>query len=187
MNRGDENTSFEKVYVLHYSRLKRFAREYVLVEEDAENIVHDVFTGLWERWDTFSSHSNLLAFLFMSVKNKCVDHLRRKVLFQKAEDKITEEYFLTLRANLQSLDVFNHSFSDERDIEQRIAQAIQTLPEKCREIFIKSKIEGKKQKEISEELNISVKTIESQITIAYKKLRNELKDYLPLFFFLFIE
>jgi len=182
----DNDVYFEKVYVLHYSRLKRFAKEYVLVEEDAENIVHDVFTELWERWDTFSSHNNLLAFLFLSIKNKCIDLLRRKVISHKAENKIMEEYVLTLRTNLQSLDVFNQDVMNEEDIELQITRAINSLPEKCREIFVKNKIEGKKQREISEELNISIKTVEAQISIAYKKLRTELKDYIPLFIFLSI-
>ena len=60
-----------------------------------------------------------------------------------------------------------------------------SLPGKCREIFLKSKIEGKKQKEIAEEMNISINTVETQMGIAYKKLRSELKDYFPLFVFLY--
>ena len=58
------------------------------------------------------------------------------------------------------------------------------LHEKCREIFVKSRIEGKKHAEIAAELNISTKTVENQMTIAYKKLRSSLKDYLPLLLFL---
>lgn len=61
---------------------------------------------------------------------------------------------------------------------------VDSLPEKCREIFIKSKIEGKKQKDIAAELNISLKTVENQMGIAYKKIKSELKDYLPLLIFL---
>ena len=61
---------------------------------------------------------------------------------------------------------------------------IDSLPEKCREIFIKSKIEGKRQKDIATELNISLKTVENQMAIAYKKIKGELKDYLPLLLFL---
>ena len=61
---------------------------------------------------------------------------------------------------------------------------VDSLPEKCREIFIKSKIEGKKQKDIAAELNISLKTVENQMDIAYKKIKSELKDYLPLLIFL---
>ena len=78
-----------------------------------------------------------------------------------------------------------HPEQGEDDVEQLLSKVIDSLPERCREIFLKSKIEGKKQKEIAEEMNISINTVETQMGIAYKKLRNELKDYFPLFIFLY--
>ncbi|MDD4921894.1 MAG: RNA polymerase sigma-70 factor [Bacteroidales bacterium] len=182
--KAENNTSFEDLYVLYYSRMKRFAKEYVLLEEDAENIVHDVFTDLWERWDVLSSHNNLFAFLFLSLKNKCIDFLRHKATVQKVESATIEEYQLALRVNYYSLESFDQNLFTEKDIETIINKALDHLPEQCRKIFVKNKIEGKKQKEIAEELNISVNTVENQMAIAYKKLRKELKDLLPLFLFL---
>jgi RNA polymerase sigma-70 factor (ECF subfamily) len=176
---------FKEIYVSHYSKLKRFAKEYVVADEDAENIVQDVFTHLLENWTLLSTYQNIFSYLFLITKNKCTDFLRHKMVVQKAADEIAEEYYLSLKASFDSLDSFNqHSFSQE-DIEEIVQKALNTLPERCREIFIKNKIEGKKQKEIAEELNISVNTIESQMAIAYKKLRIELKDLFPLFLFLF--
>jgi len=176
---------FEETYVSYYERMKRFAQQYVIREEDAENIVHDIFADLWEHWTLFSSHNNLLAFLFLAVKNKCIDFLRKKTTSQQVEDKLQEEYLLTLRANLASLDNFDEELSSEERIQSLIKKAVDSLPDKCREIFLMNKIEGKKQKEIAKELNISIKTVEAQMGIAYKKLRTELKDFLPLFFFIF--
>ena len=69
--------TFEDVYVTYFSRMKYFAMEYVLSEEDAENIVQDVFTELWERRDLLVFNINLVAFLFTSIKNKCIDFLRQ--------------------------------------------------------------------------------------------------------------
>lgn len=178
-----DSLAFKDVYILYYPRLKRFTKEYILIEEDAENIVHDVFADLWEHWDTFSSHNNLLAFLFISVKNRCIDLLRRNTKLRHIENAIAKEYQLALSANCNALESFMPDIYGEKELEDRIEAAINSLPERCREIFIKSKLEGKKHKEISEELNISVKTIESQMAIAYKKLRDELKDLLPLFIF----
>ena len=68
--------TFEDVYVTYFSRMKYFAMEYVLSEEDAENIVQDVFTELWERRDLLVFNINQVAFLFTSIKNKCIDFLR---------------------------------------------------------------------------------------------------------------
>ena len=90
----------------------------------------------------------------------------------------------TLRMKYESLEAFDEGFFSDDDIEEIINKAVESLPEKCREIFIKSKIEGKKQKEIAKELNLSINTIETQMEIAYKKLRIELKDFLPLFIFI---
>lgn len=175
---------FEEMYVSYFSRMKNFAREYVLSEEDAENIVQDIFTELWEKKELLKCGMNLVAFLFTSVKNRCIDHLRHQVVMQEAVNRMHEEYRLTLRVKLASLELFDQSLLSEQEIEKIVTGIIDSLPGKCREIFIKSKIEGRKQKEIAAELNISLKTVENQMNIAYKKLRAELKDYLPLLLFL---
>ena len=145
-----QHIDFEQIYLSYFSKMKRFAREYVLSDEDAENIVQDVFLDFWEKKELLPLPINILAYLFTSIKNRCIDFLRHKIVQKEVENKI-----------------------------------IDSLPERCREIFLKSKIEGKKQKEIAEEMNISINTVETQMGIAYKKLRNELKDYFPLFIFLY--
>ncbi len=162
--------------------MKSFAREYVLSEKDAEDIVQDIFIELYEK-DKKYDPVNQTAYLFTSIKNRCIDHLRRKKLEQEAANHLQEEYFLTLRMKLDSLEILDLSISD-REIEKVLEEALQSLPERCRAIFIKHKIEGEKQKEIAEELRISPKTVENQLTIAYKKLRIALKNYAPLIFLL---
>ena len=175
---------FEEIYVSWFSRMKYFALEYVVSEEDAENIVQDVFTELWERKEILAYDVNLVALLFTSIKNRCIDLLRHRIVVKEAVNLIQEEYQATLRMKLASLELFDQSLLSEQDIERIITEVVDSLPEKCREIFIKSKIEGKKQKDIAAELNISLKTVENQMAIAYKKIKSELKDYLPLLIFL---
>lgn len=184
MKEQKEHIDFKDVYVTYYSRMKHFAQEYVLSEADAENIVQDVFLEVWKRRDVLAYHVNLIAFLFTSVKNECLDFLQHKVIEEKAVTHIKEEYTRTLQMKYESLEAFDEGFFSEDDIETLITKAIDSLPEKCREIFIRSKIEGKRQKEIAEELGISINTIETQMGIAYKKLKTELKDVLPLLIFL---
>jgi len=175
---------FEEIYISYFFRLKQFALEYVLSEEDAENIVQDVFTALWERNEMTNINSNLIPFLFVAIKNRSINLLRHRAVMQKTANKIQEEYQLTLQVKLASLEMFDDSLFDEEDVEQIVTSVINSLPDRCREIFIKSKIEGKKQKEIAEEMNISIKTVEAQMSIAYKKIKTELKDYFPLLLFL---
>lgn len=146
-----------------YSRAKYFIRE------NQEILAYDV---------------NLVALLFTSIKNRCIDLLRHRIVVKEAVNLIQEEYQATLRMKLASLELFDQSLLSEQDIERIITEVVDSLPKKCREIFIKSKIEGKKQKDIAAELNISLKTVENQMAIAYKKIKSELKDYLPLLIFL---
>ena len=96
-----------------------------------------------------------------------------------------EEYRLTLQMKYYSLEELDEGIFEKDDIEQLLSRIINSLPEKCKSIFLKSKLEGKKQKEIAEEMNISINTVETQMGIAYKKLRNELKNHISLFLFLY--
>ena len=175
---------FEHIYRIYFSKMKRFAKEYVLSEDDAENLVQDVFVELWEKRSHFMNRVNLIAFLFTSVKNRAINLLRRRVIEQKATNQLQEEYMITIQMHLDSLEALDQNIFSEQDIDELISSAIDSLPEKCREIFILSKIEGKKQKEVAEILNISVNTVETQIGIAYKKLKTKLKKFTPIYIFL---
>lgn len=173
-NNVDIQTDFDKIYVMYFSRMHRFAKEYVLSDEDAENIVQDVFLMLWEKRTVLDVQVSLLSYLFSLVKNRCLDFLRHQI--------VVEDYKQELSAKLIALEQFNYIFNTDEDLERLFSSAIDKLPERCREIFIKSRLDGKKYREIAEELNLSVNTVENQMTIALKKLRAELKDYLPLLF-----
>ena len=178
--------SFRQVYISHFYRMKRFAKEYVMLDEDAENIVHNVFLELWEKREIIGLPINLNAFLFTVTKNKCYNHLKHKKVIWEAATKMREEQKLALQMKFESLKAFDDDLFAEESVEKILERVVSSLPEKCREIFIKSRLEGKKHKDIASELNISVNTIETQMGIAYKKLRSELKDYLPLLVFLTI-
>ena len=134
--------------------MKRFACRYVLFEEDAENIVHDTFLDLLEKKETLVSHMNILAFLFTSVKNRCIDHLRNQSVRQRTVENLKEEYNLALQMSLDSLEAFDLNLLSENNTEAILTKAIDSLPERCREIFILSKIEGLKQKDIARQLRI---------------------------------
>ena len=178
--------NFDSIYINNFSRLFLFAKEYVLFDEEAENIVQDIFLMLWEKREALRVDVSLTAYLFTLVKNKCIDFLRHQMVEQMYSENVKHEYNEELNVKLFALESFDHNFSSEEDIETLLRNAIDKLPERCRLIFIKSRIEGKKYKEIAEELNLSVNTVEGQISIALKKLREELKDYLPLLLFLYI-
>lgn len=175
---------FEDIYHTYYPRMKRFAQEYVMREEDAENITQDIFLELWESRALIPTHTNLFSYLFTTVKNRCTDFLRHQMVVQKTAEKIQNHYQQELSMKFQSLEMFDDEIFGESDVETVVQQAIGELPDRCRQIFVMNKLEGKKQKDIARELDISIHTVESQMGIAYKRLRESLKDYLPLLVFL---
>lgn len=183
---SQHSSQFEEIYLSHYARMKRFATEYVIQEEDAENIVQDVFLDLWEQKFVMMSHNQLFTWLFTATKNRCLDFLRHQTVIKKGAEKMRDEYNMELQMKLQSLEAFDDKIFSEPDMETIVQKAIESLPEKCREIFVMNKIEGKKQKAIAAELNISLHTVESQMAIAHRKLKEALKEYIPLLFFLLI-
>ncbi|WP_064976189.1 RNA polymerase sigma-70 factor [Alistipes provencensis] len=178
-----DRKDFSHIYITYYARMKRFAREYVVLAEDAENIVQDVFLELWGNWDRMQDSANLFAYLYLAVKNRSIDFLRRRSVSLRAEEHITREYRLTLQLNYEALTAFDDVSSAE-ELERMLNEALSALPERCRQIFVMSKLEGRKQYEIARTLGISVNTVESQMAIAYRKLRAVLKNYSPLLLFL---
>lgn len=152
--------NFSDLYLTYYSKLVRFAKEFVEHEEDAENITQDVFTDLWEKRDFITHIENMNAYLFRLVRNRCLDYLRHKVFEQR--------YMESLQLSCEEDAVEDH------DTEILIRAAINSLPKRCRDIFLLSRVEGLKYREISEHLGISVNTVECQMGIALKKLRMKL-------------
>lgn len=167
--------SFSELYLTYYPKLVRFAKEFVMLEEDAENITQDVFTALWERREYLDRIENMNAYLFRLVRNRCLDYLKHKIFEQRYIENIQTHYIIELNLKLQSLDRFDASdFSEEKDAAILVRAAINGLPKRCRDIFLLSRVEGLKYKEISERLGISVNTVECQMGIALKKLRMKL-------------
>lgn len=177
---------FKNFYINWHNRAVKFAQYYVLVEEDAENIVQDVFMRIYERLEDFDRATFLGSYLFTAIKNECLKTLQHRIAKQKAMSDYRSDYVLPMQLKYDSLEVMDTNFRDEQSIEELLQHAIDSLPEKCRQIFVMHKLEGKKQKEVAEALGISESTVQVQMGIAYRKLRKELKDCMPLFIFLFL-
>lgn len=135
--------TFEEVYVSYFSRMKHFAMEYVLSEEDAENIVQDVFVDLWERRDLLAFNMNLVAYLFTSIKNKCIDFLRHKLIAKQVTDRIQEEYQFTLKLKLASLEAFNQSVFSEEDVEKLATKSSIHCPRNVAKSLSRAGLKGK--------------------------------------------
>ena len=176
-------SDFEKLYSRYYPKMVRFVTAYVLTRTDAENIVQDIFLDLLEKENVGSIH-NLNAYLFRMAKNKSVDFLRHRIMREKKEDSIKDSMLREYNTLLYFIEKFDErDFSDE-ELNAVILRSIESLPEKCREIFVLNKLEGMKYAEIAEMMNLSENTVRNHIALAVKKLQKLLKDHPLLFLFL---
>lgn len=123
--------------------------------------------------DLKSNDIENVRYIFIAVKNKCLDFLKlKKHLYNLSYVNRNELNLLFEMVDPHESD--EDSSKIKTDIEYSISQAINNLPEKCRQIFVEKRLKGEKQKNIAQRHNISIKTIEKQMNIAYKKLRTEL-------------
>jgi len=175
--------AFSGVYMRYFSKLLRFSRFYVLSGEEAENIVQDIFADIWGRMDVLDGIRNMDAYLFTLVKNRCLDYLRSQLPVNEKKHTLQDITGKELEFKLFSLQQVDENLLSVDDVEELLQHAIEKLPERCRKIFVLSRVEGLKNREIAERLQISLSTVENQMTIAIRKLKSELKDYLPLILF----
>jgi RNA polymerase sigma-70 factor (ECF subfamily) len=168
---------FRNLYLSYSRAMVRFAEEFVGSREEAENIVHDAFTDIWEAKPQGLTEKYLTTILFTAIRNRCIDYLRHRIVVRKVEDLMQEAFRREMQMKLDSLEALEPDFllPENGDPKVQLAQAIEALPEKCRRIFVMSKLEGRKQKDIAAELKISLHTVETQMGIAYRKLKELLK------------
>jgi RNA polymerase sigma-70 factor (ECF subfamily) len=169
---GDEQ-AFELLFRKYYVRLCGFANKFLNDHEEAQNIVQDVFTKIWEGREDIELDDSLKSYIFKATQNLCLNKITRN----KVESKYLEIY-RQVYINNRTLSASESLFAKE--LESNIAVAIDKLPGKCKKIFELSRIEGLKYSEIAEILHISIKTVEAQMSKALRTLRIELKDYLTI-------
>jgi len=168
---GDQS-AYEMIFRFYYPGLVLFASQYVMYEEDAEEIVQDFFVRVWQKRDQVNQTGTLKPYFFTSVKNSSLNFLYK----QKHQDKLIQEIVKISENNLlYQPDVFVMS-----DLQDAIRKAVNSLPPKCREVFILSRINGLKNEDIANKLNLSKRTVETHVSNGLKQLRIELKDYMGL-------
>ncbi|MBN2275495.1 MAG: RNA polymerase sigma-70 factor [Bacteroidales bacterium] len=168
---------FEKLFREHFTALCYFARKYLGDLDSSKEIVHSVFIKIWENRSQFDWDKPAKSYLFTSVYNRSMNFIRDNRKFVAHDPSELREEFTDTAAFADNMEV--------AELEGKIKSALQRLPEKCREVFELSRFEGKKYAEIAVQLNISLKTVESQMSKALKILKDELKEYL-YFFIIFL-
>lgn len=166
------------MFRLYYDKLLHISKGYLGTIEDAEEIVQNVFLKVWELKNNFDRIESVNNYLYTMTKNACLDQIKHEKVknsFSKNyyEEKIAVRYQFIIDEAASSL--------LESELEKRILHAIESLPEKCKNIFVKSRVDGMKHSEIAEVLHISKRTVDNHISYALKHMKLHLKEFLTLF------
>ncbi|MEZ5106910.1 MAG: RNA polymerase sigma-70 factor [Draconibacterium sp.] len=183
--RNNDEVAFKVIYNNYYPRLYFFILEFIPLKDLAENIVQDTFITLWNKRRELREDTNLASYLFSVAKNNCLYRLRDSRYKQKLFSNSLN--IGELQLNTEALSAIDTSTFAFQEIEQIIEKTLEGLSPQCRRVFELSRFEDLKNREIAEELDVSVKTVEGHITKSLKILKEALKDYLPLVAFLFIQ
>jgi RNA polymerase sigma-70 factor (ECF subfamily) len=165
----DSLNRFSRLYKKHAPGMLFYARKFVDFQT-AEDIVHDVFLKLWNHNSFLIIDQTIGSYLLRSVRNACFDYLKRQIIRDDYRSSVVLE--LKIEELSYSDNLINNLINEEQITS--LYQAIEQLPEKCKEIFKLAYIEERKNAEVAQMLHISVRTVESQIYKALKKLRSVL-------------
>lgn len=164
-----DERQLEELFKLHFQYLCNFAKQYVGDMNVAQDITQKVFIRLWEKRSELDPASSLKSYLFTSVKNRCLNHIR--------DNKKYQSKILDVDCGDFDLAIEEDPFAEE-ELSEKIAAALASLPPTCRKVFEMSRFQGMKYAEIAEELSVSQKTVEAHMSKALKILREALKQYL---------
>lgn len=170
MKEGDQK-AFEALFRSYYPGLCQYATRLLNDAQMAEETVQELFVRLWEKRSRNVIETSVKNYLFRSVKNQCLNYIKH--------NQIKLAYAQKVLAEAETSSSEDHEA--EAELIRKIEESIASLPDKRREIFRLNRQEGLKYREIAEKLNISVKTVETQMGLALKSLREKLRDFLLLF------
>lgn len=173
-----DKAAFEELFRSYFTPLCSFAQKFVRDADEAKDIVHNVFINLWNKRKEIDLETSLKSYLFQGVHNRSLNYIRdnkKLVQFDAPQNKAELGKYLESRDHLVS-----------SEAESRINRALDDLPDKCREIFLMNRFDGLKYREIAEKLNISIKTVETQMSRALKSLRERLSDMITVLIIMLI-
>lgn len=168
---GSDTRALERLYLYFYPKLFSFTKTMVTQAEPAEEIVEDVFIRLWENRTALCKINNLKVYLFVAVRNKALNYLE-----WKSRDIIS--YLETYPVDIPSANNTPDNLMITKEMAMRINKAVESLPPKCKLIFTLVREEQLKYREVADILDISPRTVDTQMTIATKKIASAINLYL---------
>ncbi len=161
------------IFRTYYQPLCNYAYSFLNDRDEAEEVVQASFITVWEKRNSMDIESSFKSYLYRMVRNSCLNVIKHEKVKQQHSN-----YQVAFGEN--SHEPVSQAVL-KTELENKIQEAMKTLPEQCRLVFQLSRFEELKYSEIAEQLQISVKTVENHMGKALKIMREQLKDYLPLF------
>ena len=156
--------AFKILFEAYSEQLYLYAAGFLGDREEARDIVQDAFVYLWENRKKIAYTGSLYSYLLRSVKNSCIDY--------KMHEKVKEKYIREMEYLQDEAEEVSDNFEESY---KRLQKVIDSLPPKCKEIFVLGCVEGYSYKEVATRLGVSVNTVKTQIKLAYKKVKSELE------------
>ncbi|MDR1585634.1 MAG: RNA polymerase sigma-70 factor [Prevotellaceae bacterium] len=178
LKRGEEK-AYRYLFDAHYPLLCRIAAEFLKDDFLAETIVGDVIFHLWEKRDTIEIHISIRAYLVRAVRNRCINYLQQEYV-RKETSLSSVAGLLDSDTGFAVSDSYPPAMLLEKELEEKISESIESLPEECRAVFKMSRFEDMTYQEIAEKRAISVNTVKYHIKNALAKLSADLGKYLTL-------
>lgn len=176
MVEGDES-AFKYFFDTYYDDLCNFVNSYIRDEIIAEDIVQNIFIYLWEKKELLPPNCSIKSYLYAASKNKSLNYLRN----QKNKAHIIEKFM-----SLESIvEYTTDQYLEIEELKVAVGKAVNQLPEQCKKIYQQSRDHGFTNKEIAAKLGISLKTVENQMTIAIRKIKENLRSYQSFLFAFF--
>ena len=179
---GNEKV-FEQIVREYWPRMFKFALIYTQNNETSQELVQDTFLVLWNNRAILKDNTNLITYLMIVLRNKCLNLLEQTRIRQLYIEEIDDETIYQ-RANLYVLQDEASQIVESEDLHKAIERALSKLPDKTREIFMLSRYDGLKNQQIAETKNISQKTVEYHISKALQILKEELPQEYWIWIFL---
>jgi RNA polymerase sigma-70 factor (ECF subfamily) len=167
--RSGKESAYRQLFDQYYQRLVVFAYKYLKDLEPARDIVQEFYLNLYESRQSISIQTSLKSYLYSAVRNRCLNQVKH--------ERVKEKHRNMSRSEASFSDPGFEAMMDAVELEAKIYEIVSTLPEKCRQIYIMSRVEGKRNREIADGLNLSIRTVETQISKALRSLKDSL---LPL-------
>jgi RNA polymerase sigma-70 factor (ECF subfamily) len=168
--RAGDTSAFDAIFRANYALLVRVAEAMLRDRASAEEIAQDVMLELWRRRESLDVTESVRGYLLQATRNRSLNALRHRAIERRSEPQLADGI-----SRLPSTDASVR----EREIEVAIQAAIGELPDRCRQVFELSRIDGLKYAEIAARLGISVKTVEVQMGKALRVMRDRLRPWLP--------